>query len=324
MSSVQRIPFTKHWSDIPTQISVLKSRNLIVRDEALAAEFLAYINYYRFTGYCLRFMRPPDGNGLRLFDRDVSFEDIVDLCGIDRDLRDVFSRGLELIEISVRAAIADEFGRAHDAFGHLDSSNFAPAFGQPSGGESPVAETPFSRWRDKIRSEVKRSRELFVAHFKKSYSEYPDLPIWMTCEIASFGSISRLYEGMKRADQRSIANRYGLQPGDMVSWLHALVYARNVCAHHARLWDRSLSIMPSVPPGRQWEPVRAAPNNSLYVAAMILNWMLAHGSIDKTVYATWKRDLAAVLDVLSCKFPLLMGYTGFPQGWKKLPLWWQV
>ncbi|MDE6380839.1 MAG: Abi family protein, partial [Muribaculaceae bacterium] len=24
----------------------------------------------------------------------------------------------------------------------------------------------------------------------------------------------------------------------MESWLHAIVYVRNICAHHSRLWNR--------------------------------------------------------------------------------------
>ena len=31
------------------------------------------------------------------------------------------------------------------------------------------------------------------------------------------------------------------------SWLHCLVYVRNICAHHARLWNRTLSISPQIP-----------------------------------------------------------------------------
>ena len=32
-----------------------------------------------------------------------------------------------------------------------------------------------------------------------------------------------------------------------ISWLHSLVYIRNVCAHHSRLWNRELGIQPIIP-----------------------------------------------------------------------------
>jgi len=321
MASLQRVHFAKHWSDIQTQISVLTSRGLIIADPVKATEFLAYINYYRFTGYCLRFQQMPNVSGVRTFSAGVNFEDVVDLCTIDRDLRDVFSQGLELVEISARAAIADEFGKAYDALGHLDATNFAPAFSRLPHGAVPTDPTPFDRWRDKLRSEVRRSRELFVTHFQRTYLEYPDLPIWMSCEIASFGSISKLYENMKRPEQRAISNRYGLQPGDLDSWLHSFVYLRNVCAHHARLWDKSLSITPSVPPGHRWDAVRQAPNNSLYVAAMTLNWMLTRGSVPKMAADAWRRAFSSLMDSFEKRFPAFIPFTGFPTGWQALDPW---
>lgn len=33
----------------------------------------------------------------------------------------------------------------------------------------------------------------------------------------------------------------------MESWLHSIVYVRNICAHHSRLWNRRLSINALVP-----------------------------------------------------------------------------
>jgi len=321
MATLQRVHFAKHWSDIQTQLSVLASRGLIIADPVKALEFLSYINYYRFTGYCLRFQLSPNVSGVRTFAAGVTFEDVVHLCTMDRDLRDVFSQGLELVEISTRAAIADEFGKAYDALGHLDANNFAPSFSRLPHGADPSDPTPFDRWREKLRSEVRRSRELFVTHFQRTYLEYPDLPIWMSCEIASFGSISKLYENMKRAEQRAISNRYGLQPGDMDSWLHAFVYLRNVCAHHARLWDKSLSITPSVPPGHRWDAVRQAPNNSLYVAAMTLNWMLTRGSVPKSAADTWRNAFSSLMDSFEKRFPAFVSATGFPPGWRQLQPW---
>ena len=63
----QKIHYPKHWVDVPAQIRVLESRGLAIGDSQSAAEFLSYINYYRFTGYCLRFQTAFDTNGNRLF-----------------------------------------------------------------------------------------------------------------------------------------------------------------------------------------------------------------------------------------------------------------
>ncbi|TVQ22016.1 MAG: Abi family protein [Spirochaetaceae bacterium] len=74
---------------------------------------------------------------------------------------------------------------------------------------------------------------------------------------------------MKRHDQREVAVRYQLQPNKLSSWLHHLVYIRNVCAHHSRLWDRRWTIKPTMPPGALWSYPSLQPANSLVSTLLI-------------------------------------------------------
>ena len=317
----QKIHYPKHWVDVPAQIRVLESRGLAISDSQSAAEFLSYINYYRFTGYCLRFQTAFDASGNRLFAQGTTFEDVRDLCDIDKALRDVFADGLEMIEISIKAATADVFGGAYDALGHLDRSHFAASFTAPAKGSKPGDPTAYEVWRAKLQGETRRSRELFVTHFKDQYLEYPDLPIWMACEVASFGSVSRLYDNMLKGEMKGIAQRYGLQPTFLASFLHAFVYLRNVCAHHSRLWDKSLSIKPQLPPGKLWDDVRKAPANSLFPAASAIYWMLGHDSIAAASQQAWRESLEKVMMGFARRFPAFVRFTGFPEDWRTLALW---
>ena len=317
----QKTHYSKHWVDVPTQIRVLESRGLVIGNPHSAAEFLSYINYYRFTGYCLRFQTFADSNGNRLFAKGATFEDVRDLCAFDKALRDVFADGLEMIEISIKAATADVFGGAYDAFGHLDQSHFAESFTAPAKGSEPGDPTAYEVWLAKLRGETRRSRELFVTHFKDQYLEYPDLPIWMVCEVASFGSVSRLYDNMLKSEMKGVAQRYGLQPTFLASFLHAFVYLRNVCAHHSRLWDKSLSIKPQLPPGKLWDPIRKSPANSLFTAASAIYWMLGHDSVASASRKLWRETLVKVMTGFSKRFPELVRFTGFPSDWQSLALW---
>ncbi len=47
--------FTKPPTTFEEQLSILRSRNLIVEDEEFALSVLRRLNYYRFTGYLLPF-----------------------------------------------------------------------------------------------------------------------------------------------------------------------------------------------------------------------------------------------------------------------------
>lgn len=47
--------YAKPWIDIAAQLAKLVARGLTVSDRADAERFLRYANYYRFSGFCLRF-----------------------------------------------------------------------------------------------------------------------------------------------------------------------------------------------------------------------------------------------------------------------------
>lgn len=317
--------YQKPWLDYDNQVKKLIERGLQVADIGAAKRFLAYVNYYRFTGFCLRFQSDDPASGERMFNRGVTFDDVRTLCLLDRDLRDCFSEALELVEISLRSSIAYHFARRHGALGHLDAANFAKAFSQqvPSAKSKTRIVVPFKEWRKNLVEETTRSRELFVKHFEQTYVEYPDLPIWVASELCSFGTLSKMYWYMLTADQTAIAKEYGMPFFVLDSWLHALTFLRNVCAHHGRLWDKRLNVTPKLPTGKNWANVSSR-SRTIFVSALILNWMLAHNSIDVKAHADWKLKLEKILDSLNSAFPQLTFYTGFPQNWKKNPLWWQI
>jgi len=53
--------------------------------------------------------------------------------------------------------------------------------------------------------------------------------------------------GLKPSDQNEIAKEFYINPTVLKPWFHHLVYLRNICAHHARLWNRKLAIKPKIP-----------------------------------------------------------------------------
>jgi len=96
----------------------------------------------------------------------------------------------------------------------------------------------------KLGEEFNRSDEDFINAFRSKYSNNLP-PAWMLAEIASFGILSMLYKNLKPSkEKRDIAHHFGLADRVFETWLHAIVYLRNVCAHHSRLWNRTMSIVP--------------------------------------------------------------------------------
>ena len=64
----------------------------------------------------------------------------------------------------------------------------------------------------------------------------------MVTEVMSCGSLSLGYQGLKHEDKRIISDKFELHYRQLASWLHTLTYIRNLCSHHARLWDGKLAI----------------------------------------------------------------------------------
>lgn len=195
-------PYQKGWLSYADQVQLLQQRGLVVSDLRKAEQFLSHLNYYRFSGYCLAFE-----SQRHTFAAGTTFEQIVDAYQLDLGLRDLVTEALEIIEVDLRAAIAYFFGQRYGAFGHTIATNFFGGFGHAD-------------WLLRLQEEANRSSELFVTHFQQTYSEFPDLPVWMVTDVMSFGGLSKMFMEMSRTDQKSISSRYGLQPGILQSWMH--------------------------------------------------------------------------------------------------------
>ena len=294
--------YQKPWLSHQDQVSLLQSRGLIITDVQAAIDFLQHVNYYRFSGFCLVFE-----SSRHQFQNGVTFEQVQAAYDFDRTLRDIVTEALEVVELDFRSAVAYHFGQKYGAFGHTDPANFFHKFHH-------------TRWMDKLHVEAKRSSERFVAHFKVTYSGFPDLPFWAITEIVSFGALSRMCKGMINEDRKAIAHQYGLQPRDWVSWLHHLTYVRNLCAHHARLWDRIWSIKPQLPCARVWQPPHLPGNNRLFATLVILKYLMGHCPTLATYTDEWRSRVEVLMDQppAVANASQLMGLAA---NWKAHPLW---
>lgn len=301
-STPSKQAFAKPWLSCPQQVALLQRRGLTVRDPAAAATFLSHVNYYRFSGYCLAFE-----HGRHQFRPGVTFEQVRESYDFDRILRDLVTEALELIEVDLRATVAHYFGQKHGAFGHTQRASFFRTF-------------THTDWLTKLREEADRSRELFVTHFKASYREFPDLPVWMATEVMSFGSLSRMFKGMYRHDQRAIAGRYRLQPIHLASWMHHFVYVRNLCAHHSRLWDRVWAIKPDLPPGNAWSRPLLPGNGHLFATLLMLYELLKRCPAVLPFDKEWRTRIHAHL-ANAPQAPGSLERMGLTADWRAHPAW---
>ena len=168
----------------------------------------------------------------------------------------------------------------------------------------------------KIHGELSRSDEEFVLSFKLQYSN-PLPPSFITLEITSFGALSRLYENLKPGlEKREISKAFGLSDRIFASWLHGFVYTRNVCAHHARIWNKLLQIQPVFPRRTRntWLTNRNASNSNMYYILSMIIYFL--NTINPN--HTFKQKLESLFK----KYPNVdRAAMGFPAGWENEVLW---
>lgn len=113
---------------IAQQIALLRTRGLVIGDEAKASKYLKFIGYYRLSGYMLPFQSGGDGDQHHTFHAGTTFDQILDLSSFDRKLRLLFLDAIERIEIAIRAAVSTTMSLQHGPHWFLDSANFEAGF----------------------------------------------------------------------------------------------------------------------------------------------------------------------------------------------------
>lgn len=295
-----KIPYSKQLISFTDQITLLKQRGLILEDEVRALHLLQNISYYRLSGYWYPLLADKQRH---IFKPGSTFEAAYNIYKFDSELRKLIIAELEKIEVAVRTQTAYILSTQYHAHWFEDSSLFS----------NPVRHTKVLA---KIEEEYNRSDEEFITAFKAKYSDHFP-PSWMTMEIASFGTLSILYGNLQpgRA-KRSIAAYFGLPDTVFASWLHCIVYVRNICAHHSRLWNRILSIRPLMPrsPRNTFIALPASGTQQTYFVLSMIIYLLNTVNPNHSFISRFKELLN--------RYPSIdVRAMGFPINWENEKLW---
>ncbi len=168
----------------------------------------------------------------------------------------------------MRSRLAYELSRLQGPFGCLDRANLPV-----------LTDDEYDSFIAKAKQCFGRCHEPFADHFTKKNEDSHELPpYWIIVESFDFGLISKLYKGSPKPVRKTIANELGIQMPVVTSWLHAINTVRNMCAHHARLWNRTLGYKPIVPKGdAAWNYVRTH-NNKTFAGVGRVNWTIIQES----------------------------------------------
>lgn len=294
--------YTKQPLSISDQIANLRRLGLIIADEAFAEKILGEVSYFRLAAY----LRPMEADkGTHQFKPDSTFENAVSLYEFDNTLRQYLFAAIQRIEVALRSKIIQHFSMKYGAFWFMEMSLH-------------INEHRFLENLSFLDKELQRSKEDFIReHFcKYDKPEFP--PAWKTLELASLGTLSKLYYNFAdKKVKKCIAREFNLPHHEVLeSWMRSLAALRNHCAHHSRLWNRRLNATPQMNMRMRghWIANHQVDANKLYaVLCCIAYWL------DAMKYGD---------DFKFCIFQLLHAYPsvdtaamGFPKGWEKEQLW---
>jgi abortive infection bacteriophage resistance protein len=213
------------------QVDLMVRRGLTVSDQVSCAAFLAATNYYRFSGYARYFQRAPH-LGDDMFESGTTFDEIRAIYEADEALRVVLLRPLALVELLLRAHTAYVIATNHGPCGRFLAEHFYTDVGS---GEPTV---------EACLRDIERSKERHILRYRGTgggSSDFSGLPIWSAVEAWSFGTLSKCIErGANGALTDAVATSIGVAKAGFPYRVRSLVYLRNRCAHHSRLWHHSV------------------------------------------------------------------------------------
>lgn len=312
--------YNKPYLTIVKQLNLLESRGMLVEDKEKASQYLKTISYYRLSGYWFPFRQRDVNNPTIVLDDfidGVEFQQVVNLYVFDRKLRLLFLDAIERIEVAMRVEIALLLGQRHSR-AHCEARFLDKRFTTRI---THNGKTRHQNWLEKLDGNTKRSKEHFIKNYKSKY--HSELPIWISIELWDFGLMSYFLNGMKDKDKSKIATRLSLPRHDLLtSWIRAINFARNVCAHHARLWNISPADQPKLPKIGEVGELRhlitdKEAQTRIYAHAAIIQYLLKRinpGSM-------WSKRLAELLNELPGVTGVSEKNMGFPNDWQKLDLW---
>lgn len=319
-SSSFYMDYTKRPLSLQEQIDKLCSRGLLFDDKDSAKRYLSNISYYRLRAYTYPFQENEDKSADHRFKRnDIHFSDIIDLYCFDRRLRILMFNAIEKIEVAIRArlvqAFSDETGDSH---WFMNEALFENKVYSKDGTE----QTAFKALQEEIQKEVSRSNEDFIKYYKDKY-DYPKMPpAWMTLEVLSLGTLSRLYKLLKKSPAKTkIAKDLGL-PNDKIlaNWLYAISVWRNCCAHHSRIWNRRSLINVTLPyntarPFIDRGTLGTIHTNKIFAVMCCIKYISNIISPDSDIKRTFLSIIGDGGNLLNLQ------EMGFPRNWKFIDVW---
>lgn len=251
-------PYRKPHAAPADWVRHLSERGLIVANPQVAADEIDLIGYERLRIYFIA-RRQAHLPG-KPFRPHTSYGDILQLYECDRQLRSTCFDACGIFEVAFRNSMSEALTSIHGSHPHKQ----ADAFHNTSSRREAVSQ---------LATVYAKSKDARARHYMQTYGDPVLPPFWTIKEFLTFGASVRFYKLLANPMKATIAAAFGLPSHDVfTNWLECLVDLRNVCAHHDRLFNRTLQKQPA---RLRRHNLPVAPSNKLKSLLECLDFMLA-------------------------------------------------
>lgn len=255
--------YQKPSLSVAEQAALIIERGLVCDDVPRLEKYLSTIGYYRLSAYWLPFEHPSGSPLTRnhRFRQGTTFEQVLALYVFDRKLRMMVMEAMERIEVAIRTRWANALAVRHGSHAYMQSDLF---------------KNPWQHSSDlgKIAANLEESKEPFVVHYRRQYTQPFLPPIWAVVETMTLGGLSRWFKNTNdTVAKKEVAQAFNMPTIEILEHvLHALTPVRNVCAHHGRLWNRRFAM--SLPKIKRFEDRLVPPEAPNCQAHYLFNFLV--------------------------------------------------
>lgn len=298
----------KVFRDTRTQIGILKSRGLTIKNKSFAKQVIRRVNYYNLiNGYKDPFLQ--SDSTYEKYIVGSTIEEIYALYEFDRKLRIITLEYILEIEKEIKSLISYSFSKCYGHKNYLKLENF------DSSGIKKYDRV--CNLLSHLYKAISRNinNDLSITHYVsgKNY-----VPLWVLMNSLSFGEISKFYTNMHQKERNDVAKhfKWGVKENELGNCLAFLTTIRNRCAHDERLYSFLSTANLSNNKYFKYFHIHATNN---YFTVMITFKLL----LSDIAYREYQQKIEAILNELSSRFksiPLkkIRGIMGLPNNWKRL------
>lgn len=267
---------------------------------------LEMLSYFRLSAY----LKPLEEDAsvasvAHQYKAGATFEKALELYDFDKRLRLLVFSAIQSIEIALRSRMIQVFSVAKGAFWFMDMGL--------TNDERLLVQNLAT-----LDKEVQRSGDEFIKEHFRKYDRPTFPPAWKTLELATFGTLSKVFHNFgDSASKNVVARSFGVPKYVILeSWMASLAVLRNACAHHSRVWNKVMKSNPALP------------------ATLPMDWVVNVAVDDRRLYARlccmvyWLNAIDGENGFVMTLRELLRSHPnvdvaamGFPSGWEQEPLW---